>query len=166
MNCRLALAEIDQTSGRTGQGLRLDWVLFFRSRDDKETQAIEFQSTRQGGPRQIEFPRCSEVEYSTMSRRFEVIEEECIGCSLCSERAPGNLEIRSGSTTAQVFKQPETPEEEEACHEASDYCPTGGLKARSVDSASTKPQADTGSPALAPAGDSKPAGIAPMKLEN
>ena len=62
-----------------------------------------------------------------MQRRFEVTEEDCIGCGLCSERAPENLEIPAGSATAQVFKQPETAEEEEACLEARDYCPMGGL---------------------------------------
>ncbi len=62
-----------------------------------------------------------------MPGRFEVVEEDCIGCGLCSERAPENLEIPAGACTAQVFKQPETPAEEQACLEASDYCPMGGL---------------------------------------
>ena len=72
-----------------------------------------------------------------MSQRFEVIEEDCIGCGLCSERAPENLEIRDSDRLAQVFKQPETPLEEDACLEASDYCPVGGLHAKAVDSAPT-----------------------------
>ena len=65
---------------------------------------------------------------------FEVVEEDCIGCGLCSERAPENLEIQAGTLVAQVFKQPETPEEEQACREARDYCPMGGIQASAADS--------------------------------
>lgn len=68
-----------------------------------------------------------------MRRRFEVVAEDCIGCGLCEERAPENLEIPPGSATAQVVKQPETTEEEEACLEASDYCPMGGLRESRAD---------------------------------
>jgi ferredoxin len=63
-----------------------------------------------------------------LPREFEVIEDDCIGCRLCSERAPENLEIPPGSAVARVFKQPETAAEEEACLEASEYCPMGGLQ--------------------------------------
>jgi ferredoxin len=62
-----------------------------------------------------------------MPSRFEVIEDDCTGCGLCSERAPENLEIPPGTSMAQVFKQPESAEEEQACIEARDYCPMGGL---------------------------------------
>ncbi len=71
-----------------------------------------------------------------MPQRFEVIEEDCIGCKLCSERAPENFEIPNGTTIAQVVKQPENSAEEEACLEAVDYCPMGGLRADTADSAS------------------------------
>jgi len=64
-----------------------------------------------------------------MPRRFDVAEDECIGCGLCSERAPDNLEMARGGSLAQVFKQPESAAEERACQEAADYCPTGSLKA-------------------------------------
>ena len=67
-----------------------------------------------------------------MPHHFEVLEEDCIGCGLCSERAPENLEIPAGTSTAQVFKQPETSAEEQACLEACDYCPMGGLHAAPV----------------------------------
>jgi len=82
--------------------------------------------------------------------RFEVVEEDCIGCGLCSERAPENLEIPTGTNTAQVFKQPETSAEEQACLEASDYCPMGGLHAGTPDS---------------PPADSSAVGITPTRLE-
>jgi ferredoxin len=68
-----------------------------------------------------------------MTRHFEVIEEDCIGCGLCSERAPENFEIPVGTNMAQVVKQPETSAEEEACLEACDYCPMGGLHAGDAD---------------------------------
>ena len=74
-----------------------------------------------------------------MPHRFEVVEEDCIGCGLCSERAPENLEIPAGTSTARVFKQPETSEEEEACLEASDYCPMGGLHAGAAAAGGTRP---------------------------
>ncbi len=85
-----------------------------------------------------------------MPHRFEVVEEDCIGCGLCSERAPENLEIPAGTTTAQVFKQPETSAEEQACLEASDYCPMGGLSADA---------------AASPPADSSAVGITPTRLE-
>ncbi len=91
-----------------------------------------------------------------MPSRFEVLEEDCIGCGLCSERAPENLEIPAGGSTAQVFKQPETSAEEQACLEACDYCPMGGLHADAADSP----------PTPIPAGDSTPVDVAPTRLEN
>ncbi|MCP4007684.1 MAG: ferredoxin [bacterium] len=89
-----------------------------------------------------------------MPRQFEVIDRDCTGCRLCEERAPENFEIPAGSSTAQVVKQPETPEEEEACVEASEYCPLGGLRAR-------EPQSETNgvSSASTPAGDSTSANL-------
>jgi ferredoxin len=86
-----------------------------------------------------------------MPRRFEVVEADCIGCGLCSERAPENLEIPAGASTAQVFKQPETSAEEQDCLEAGDYCPMGALQ---------------GAADFIPVGDSTPAGITPITLES
>ncbi len=98
--------------------------------------------------------------------RFEVIEEDCIGCGLCSDRAPDNLEIPAGSSTAQVFKQPETSAEEQACLEACDYCPMGGLHAGAADSPLADSSAGGAQPTLIPAGDSTPVCIASTRLEN
>ncbi len=86
-----------------------------------------------------------------MQKRFEVVDEDCIGCRLCEERAPENLEVPSGASTARVIKQPETPEEEEACIEASEFCPLGGLRANQADEP----------PAPTPAGNSTPANVTP-----
>ncbi len=98
-----------------------------------------------------------------MPVRFEVVEEDCIGCGLCSERAPENLEIPAGTSLAQVFKQPENSEEEEACLEACDYCPVGGLRAGAVDADSS---AGGALATLILAGDSTPFDITPTELEN
>ncbi len=100
-----------------------------------------------------------------MPHRFEVVEEDCIGCGLCSERAPENLEIPAGASAAQVFKQPETSAEERACLEASDYCPMGGLHTGAADS----PPADSAGgtrPTAMPVGDPTPVGITPTTLES
>ena len=101
-----------------------------------------------------------------MPHRFEVVEEDCIGCGLCSERAPENLEIPTGTFTARVFKQPETPAEEEACLEARDYCPMGGLHADAADAAPAPASAGGTRPAPIPAVDPAPVGITPTMLEN
>ncbi|MFQ5698617.1 MAG: ferredoxin [Myxococcota bacterium] len=63
-----------------------------------------------------------------MRSKFSVDSDLCIGCGLCQERAPENLEIPDGEWSARVFKQPADADEEEACREASEYCPTGGLR--------------------------------------
>ena len=102
-----------------------------------------------------------------MPQRFEVIEEDCIGCGLCSERAPENLEIPDGERLAQVFKQPETPLEEEACLEASDYCPVGGLHANAVDSAPNDSSAlGSTRPASIPAAAPSQVADTPTRLES
>ncbi len=43
--------------------------------------------------------------------------------------------IPEGEPAAKIVRQPESTDEEEACEEAADYCPTGGLvKNSSADS--------------------------------
>ncbi len=90
-----------------------------------------------------------------MPRNFEVVEEDCIGCGLCSERAPENLEIPAGTATAQVFKQPETATEEQACLEAHDYCPMGGIRV-AADSSPTDSSEGGTRPTSPPVGDATP----------
>ncbi|MBW2243765.1 MAG: ferredoxin [Deltaproteobacteria bacterium] len=68
------------------------------------------------------------AEQKTPDKHFTIEGDLCTGCGLCEERAPDNLELASGDEVARVIRQPETPEEVEACTEAADYCPTGGLK--------------------------------------
>ena len=64
-----------------------------------------------------------------MSRaKFEVDGDLCIGCGLCEERAPENMQVPATLMHARVARQPTTDEEEEACIEATEYCPTMGLR--------------------------------------
>ncbi|MBW2413349.1 MAG: ferredoxin [Deltaproteobacteria bacterium] len=72
-------------------------------------------------------------------RQFSVDESLCIGCGLCHERAPDNVEIPPGAAAARVTLQPRTDEEEEACEEAADYCPTGGIHEVSGDMSASTP---------------------------
>lgn len=73
---------------------------------------------------------------SPASRRaqFEIDEDLCTGCSLCEERAPENLQMTTGGRTARVVKQPDSEQEEEACIEAADYCPSGGISKAEAES--------------------------------
>jgi len=59
--------------------------------------------------------------------RFEVMEDDCIGCGLCKERAPENFEVIAEKKVARVFAQPSNADEEEACLEAADFCPIGAM---------------------------------------
>ena len=63
-----------------------------------------------------------------MRARFVVDHGLCIGCGLCHERAPENIDVPLGAMAAVVTKQPADVEEEAACIEAAEFCPTGGLK--------------------------------------
>ncbi len=76
-----------------------------------------------------------------MSRKFEVVEKECINCGLCVERAPENFEMPAGCA-AKVVKQPENEQEEEACMEASEFCPMGGLQPSTADAPPTQQTAN------------------------
>lgn len=58
---------------------------------------------------------------------FEIDEDLCIGCGLCRERAPENMDTEPGSSVARVVQQPRSNEEDAACREAAEYCPTGGI---------------------------------------
>ncbi len=69
--------------------------------------------------------------------QYAVDDDDCIACGLCHERAPENIEMDEEAMTAHVVRQPTNDEEEDACHEAADYCPTGGLN-------SAKPETTNG----------------------
>ncbi len=108
-----------------------------------------------------------------MPHHFEVVEDDCIGCGLCSERAPENFEVPGGSSVARVVKQPATPEEEEACLEAHEYCPIGGLQAHAVDSPAvdsangTRPTSGAAGPTpTIPVADPTPVDLTQTRLES
>ena len=73
----------------------------------------------------------------TEPAQYTVDDDSCIACGLCHVRAPENIEMDEEAMTALVVRQPSNDDEEDACNEAADYCPTGGLSA-------TKPKAATG----------------------
>ncbi len=50
-------------------------------------------------------------------------DENCTACQLCVSTAPDNFKMTDDDDHAYVYKQPETPEEEEACKEAMEGCP-------------------------------------------
>jgi ferredoxin len=69
-----------------------------------------------------------------MATRYAVDEDLCIACSLCVVRAPDNVVCGVRTACAEIVKQPSGAEEETACAEAAEYCPTGGLHALPEDS--------------------------------
>ncbi len=74
-------------------------------------------------------PSVVDVEKEEKTRTQFVVEEDaCIACGLCHERAPGNIELDEAEMYARVVRQPTNDAEEAACKEASEYCPTGGLR--------------------------------------
>jgi ferredoxin len=61
------------------------------------------------------------------AQRKYYIAASCIGCSLCSETAPGNFQMDYEDGFGYVIKQPETPAEESLCLKAMASCPTSAI---------------------------------------
>jgi ferredoxin len=55
------------------------------------------------------------------------VDYSCIYCELCVETAPNNFQEINEMGWAAVFKQPKNPEEENACREAKESCPTQSI---------------------------------------
>ncbi|MBF0429678.1 MAG: ferredoxin [Fibrobacteria bacterium] len=55
------------------------------------------------------------------------VDSECSACQLCTSTAPENFKMTEDESSAYVFKQPSSPEEEDACKEAADDCPEGAI---------------------------------------
>lgn len=53
------------------------------------------------------------------------VDAECIDCGLCLDVAPENF--ASDGDASYVCKQPETPEQEEACRQAMEDCPVEAI---------------------------------------
>ncbi|MAS96332.1 MAG: ferredoxin [Verrucomicrobiales bacterium] len=55
------------------------------------------------------------------------VDDQCIDCELCQERAPEVFHRDHEMAHSFVFRQPETDEEREACEDALDSCPVDAI---------------------------------------
>lgn len=55
------------------------------------------------------------------------VDDQCIDCDLCRETAPANFKRDDDGGHSYVFKQPESPEEENLCKEAMEGCPVEAI---------------------------------------
>lgn len=55
------------------------------------------------------------------------VDKNCIVCGLCVDLAPNNFKESDNGDHDYVYKQPETPEEEEQCREAMEQCPVNAI---------------------------------------
>jgi ferredoxin len=55
------------------------------------------------------------------------VSQQCIGCCICSAIAPRNFRTDHERGLDYVFKQPDSPEEEQLCAEAMDICPVNAI---------------------------------------
>ena len=55
------------------------------------------------------------------------VDDQCIDCDACRTEAPKNFKRNDEHGYSFVYKQPETPEEAEACQTALDACPVEAI---------------------------------------
>ena len=55
------------------------------------------------------------------------VDSNCIDCDLCRQTAPENFERNEDEGFTFVCKQPENEEEEQACQDALEECPTEAI---------------------------------------
>lgn len=55
------------------------------------------------------------------------VDSNCIDCDLCRQTAPENFERNEDEGFTFVNKQPENEEEEQACRDALEECPTEAI---------------------------------------
>ena len=55
------------------------------------------------------------------------VDSNCIDCDLCRQTAPENFERNEDEGFTFVNKQPENEEEEQACADAMEECPTEAI---------------------------------------
>jgi len=55
------------------------------------------------------------------------VDDTCVPCHTCLEEAPQLLKYTEDESKVIFFKQPATPEEEEAAAKASSVCPVGAI---------------------------------------
>ena len=54
--------------------------------------------------------------------KYYVDENTCLACDTCNYYAPDNFKYDNEIGSSYVFKQPETPDEEERCRKALEVC--------------------------------------------
>jgi ferredoxin len=55
------------------------------------------------------------------------VDETCIDCDACRATAPDNFKRNDDAGYSYVFKQPESPEENQLCVDAMEGCPTESI---------------------------------------
>lgn len=55
------------------------------------------------------------------------VDDTCIVCGACEAAAPDNFKLSDDGSHDITYKQPTTPEEEQACREAMEGCPVGSI---------------------------------------
>ena len=55
------------------------------------------------------------------------VDDQCIDCDACRTEAPANYRRNDEHGFSYVFKQPETPQEEEQCQAAMEACPVEAI---------------------------------------
>jgi ferredoxin len=55
------------------------------------------------------------------------VDDQCIDCDACRTEAPANYRRNDEHGFSYVFKQPETPHEEEQCQAAMEACPVEAI---------------------------------------
>ena len=55
------------------------------------------------------------------------VDSNCIDCDLCRQTAPENFERNEDEGYTFVAKQPENEDEEQACRDAMEECPTEAI---------------------------------------
>ena len=55
------------------------------------------------------------------------VDDQCIDCDLCRETAPANFKRNDDGGHSYLYKQPESPEEEQLCKEAMEGCPVEAI---------------------------------------
>jgi ferredoxin len=55
------------------------------------------------------------------------VDHTCIDCDVCRSTAPSNFARSEENGLSYVFKQPQTPTEEEECNEALEHCPVEAI---------------------------------------
>lgn len=77
-----------------------------------------------------ENPASDEVRLSPLHApgKYFVDGNTCVWCVSCSVDAPNNIAQDDDAMFAYVFKQPESPKEEEDCKRAMDSCPLAAVR--------------------------------------